>query len=106
MKALPAPRVCPSCTDRRIKAYGVVYSEATQTGEACVWQCFGCGALLEPGSLPAPKRVRTLFTLVRSEADSRDRGHSADVKAFVLKRWKLAFCLCPPWWLFKRVHPA
>jgi len=52
-----------------------------------------------------PNRVRTLFTLVRSKADSWERCNSADVKAFVLKRWKLASCLCPPWRLFKWVHP-
>jgi hypothetical protein len=50
-------------------------------------------------------RVIVLFMLVRSEADSRDRCNSSDVKASVLKRWKLASCLCPPWWLFKWVHP-
>ena len=44
------PRICPSCRDRRIRAYQIDYSEASQTGQCCVWQCYGCGALLEPGT--------------------------------------------------------
>jgi hypothetical protein len=64
------------------------------------------GLLPEDVEVSVRARAPTLFTLVRSEADSRERCYSADVKAFVLQCWRLASCLCPPWWLFERVPPG
>ncbi len=37
---------------------------------------------------------------MRSEADSQEHCNSAPVNTVLLKRWKLVFCLRPPWWLF------
>jgi hypothetical protein len=49
--------------------------------------------------------IRTLFTLVRSEADSREQGNSADVHTFLFKCWSLASRLGPLWPHFGRMHP-
>jgi hypothetical protein len=49
--------------------------------------------------------VSTVFTLVRSEADSRERCNSADVHTFLFQCWRLASCLGPLWQRCGRMHP-
>ena len=55
-------------------------------------------------SCASTNHVRTLFTPVRSEADSRERCNSADVRPFLFKCWSLTSYLCPLWQRFGRMR--
>jgi hypothetical protein len=50
--------------------------------------------------------IRTLYTLVGSEAGSQERWTDTYVNAVLLKRRRLVYCLCPPCRLLEPVHPS
>lgn len=44
------PKRCPGCDDRRIQTYRHNITAFDPPYEPIVWQCCGCGALLEPNT--------------------------------------------------------